>query len=117
MPANPSGGCTVETFRRFQIAWPASCRPPLRPTRGSGDGGRRFIAITSGTPTPGDDDDDVAPAHAAETTAAVSSSEERKRFDTRFIGRSCSANWPLHRASTAYDRSRWSDLRLHPSLT
>src|SRR5881628_527159 len=51
MPAKPSGGGVCDTMRRFQIASPASCRPPLRPTRVSGDGGR-----TSGRDMSGPDD-------------------------------------------------------------
>src|SRR4051812_27049449 len=38
MPAKSGGDGVWETRRMFQIAEPASCRPALRPTRGSGDG-------------------------------------------------------------------------------
>src|SRR5436305_920265 len=43
MPANGESEATWPIIRRFQIAEPASCRPALSPTRGSGDG-----AVTSG---------------------------------------------------------------------
>src|SRR3954452_5541925 len=43
-PTNCSGGRDFETTRRFQTASPASHRPGLRPTRGSGLGAAEDIA-------------------------------------------------------------------------
>src|SRR5579862_2899248 len=37
-PLNSSGGCMLATKCMFHSAWPASYRPALRPTRGSGIG-------------------------------------------------------------------------------
>src|SRR5262249_14552843 len=48
MPTNGSGDGVCDTIRMFQIAEPASCRPALRPTRGSGDGATRSGADMSG---------------------------------------------------------------------
>src|SRR5579884_3929779 len=47
-PAKCSGAGVCEIIRRFQIASPASWRPALRPTRGSGDGAMMIGADMSG---------------------------------------------------------------------
>src|SRR5512133_3327300 len=49
IPAKCSGDGVCDTFRRFQIASPASCNPAFNPTRGSGDGAAMSGADMLGT--------------------------------------------------------------------
>ena len=67
-----------ETIRMFQIASPASCRPALRPTRGSGDG-----AVMSGADMSGDPPLRSWPTSSTSPTIR----RERRRTMTRPHGR------------------------------
>src|SRR6476620_8469308 len=61
-------GRVMETGRRFQIAVPGLNQPPLRPTRGSGEGG---VVDMSGAPESATPFIDELRAHAARASAAI----------------------------------------------
>src|SRR5256885_8718072 len=85
-------GLVIETGRRFQIAVRALNQPPLRPTRGSGDGG---IGDMSGVPesaTPFIEDDR---AHAAKASTPIAK-EANDNFD--FMVDRDGEGWRLSRA-------------------
>src|SRR5829696_3376330 len=89
-PTKRSGGRVVETTRRFQIASPASQRPGLSPTRGSGRapvGALAALAATVGVEA-------VVTGVCAHATAAASAgvprahrtrAERVARFRTRLV--------------------------------
>src|SRR3982751_3161326 len=61
-------GRVNDTGRMFQIAWPALNHPPLRPTRGSGDGGDVDM---SGAPERATPFIEVDRAHAAMASTPI----------------------------------------------
>src|SRR6478609_45298 len=84
--AKPSGDGTCEIMRRFQIAEPASCRPALRPTRGSGSGARTsgadMSAVDMAAPAGITDGELELPAQAAMANAAPTPATARVRGET-----------------------------------
>src|SRR5919205_1914163 len=78
-------GRVIETGRRFQIAVPALNQPPLRPTRGSGEGG---VVDMSGAPesaTPFIDELRAHPARAS--TPIASEADDNLNFMTDCWGK------------------------------
>src|SRR5580765_1526585 len=74
---NFSDGRVIETGCRFQIAWPASNQPALRPTRRSGEGG---VGDMSGAPDSETPFIDVEREHAP-MASTPNASEANKDFD------------------------------------
>src|SRR6185437_12928519 len=95
MPTNCSVGLACESTARFHDASPASYRPALSPTRGSGLGSPTDM-LRAGTPDDGATDDDcsaddvVDGAHApANPTPSANASDISEAARVRAAGRCC----------------------------
>src|SRR5689334_23124542 len=86
MPTKGSGDGVCDTMRRFQIAEPASWRPALRPTRGSGSGalmsGADMSAVDIAAPAGITEGELELPAQAARANAAPKPAATRARGKT-----------------------------------
>src|SRR5574338_1079807 len=112
MPRNCSGCGVFDSSRRFHDAVPASAKPALRPTRGSGLGGSADLLLAAGDGA-ADWLEVVDCEHAAATSMSANGSE-RENTGAMVVSLGVT-EWSYRRgaprASAPSGRSRWTDRR------